>query len=98
MRGSPAASGLFLFAAVMLLTEPPGIAHPFALSGFDAWAGDHDVQLDFGLDALSVAAALAPTHGLGVQPDGSLLVEYLSTHFHVANEGRPCALLPPADR
>jgi hypothetical protein len=90
-------------AAVLIVGAAAKVeAHPFALSGFEAWAGERDVRVEFKLDAPSVLAALHRAHPerptptlAAIKDDQQTVFAYLGARFHISNDGAPCAQLPP---
>jgi hydrogenase/urease accessory protein HupE len=92
----------FLVAALVLLAPAAAQAHPLSLSGFDAWAGESDVRIEFKLDAPLVLAVLGRGGAavpLSAIPDHrATVIDYLTKRLKIANDGQPCTVVdPPKD-
>jgi hydrogenase/urease accessory protein HupE len=99
----PTAVRLYLLAAAVLIAASAE-AHPLSLSGFEAWAGESDVRVEFKLDAPSVLAVLSrarPDHTAvplsAIRGERATIFDYVAARFHIANDSQPCALEPPKD-
>ena len=86
-----------LAAVVLLLAARAAAAHPFALSGFEAYADGHEVRVDFKLDAPSVLALLNRSHPdrptttvAAIKDQRAAVLDYLRTRFSISNDGQPC--------
>jgi hypothetical protein len=89
--------------ASLVLVAATAQAHPLALSGFEVWAGERDLRVELKLDAPSVLLVLDAAHPsspatmAGIRAERSTLFDYVAAHLHVANDGKPCQLVPPGD-
>ncbi len=90
-------------AALLLLVLLPGRAqaHPFALSGFEVWAGEQDLRVEFRLDAPAVLAELNRAYPERNDSNVSAIVgqeagvlAYVGAHIKIGNGGHPCPQQP----
>jgi hydrogenase/urease accessory protein HupE len=99
MTGAPPRLFAAALAAVLLAPLPAG-AHSAALSGFEVYAGERDLRVEFKLDAPSVRALLEAAHPdrrtelAAIPAERAAVFEYLRARFHVTNDGQPCPPRP----
>jgi HupE / UreJ protein len=93
-----------VIVVAVLVAPAAANAHPLAFSGFDVWAGERDVRVDFKLDVPSVLSVLDRAHpgakpaSLGtIRDQRSTVFDYLAANFHIGNDGQPCTPELPAD-
>lgn len=91
-------------AAVLLaLVLAPTVAraHPYALSHFDAWAGENDVRVELQLDVGSVLGALNRAHpdrpinglsAIAAPEERRILLDYARARLALRNDGQPCTV------